>query len=427
MKRKFYSFPVENVQETKLQMLNWANRFNICCFLDNQHYDLPHHSVECLVGAGVLNVFEPVVEFFTGLSSFIANSNDWIFGHFNYDCKNNIEELTSANPDHIGFPNAFLFVPEVVLQLSASSLLIGTINEDAAVIYKEIVEQIEVDTALSQVLLKSRIQYNDYISIIHQLKEHIKRGDCYEINFCQEFYNEKVDVDFIQVYKNLRKVSPNPFSAYYKIGEKHLACASPERYIKKTGSRIISQPIKGTAARNFSDPKLDELNKEMLRQTQKEVSENVMIVDLVRNDLSKVCKEGSVKVEELMKVYTFPNVHQMISTIAGTLPENIGLAEVLKATFPMGSMTGAPKIRVMQLIEEFEKTKRGIYSGAVGYINPAKDFDFNVVIRSIMYNQQNQYMSYQVGGGITIESDPQKEYEECQLKADAILQVLSSK
>ena len=212
--------------------------------------------------------------------------------------------------------------------------------------------------------------------------------------------------------------------ADYKINEKYLLCASPERYINKQGSSIISQPIKGTIKRDLQDSKLDNQNKTELQNSQKDKSENVMVVDLVRNDLSKISTEGSVKVEELFGIYSFPQVHQMISTITGELKPLIGLNEILDATFPMGSMTGAPKKKVMQLIEEYEQSNRGIYSGCVGYINPQKDFDFNVVIRSIMYNEINQYLSYQVGGGITFYSDPEKEYEECLLKAEAIRKVL---
>ena len=150
-----------------------------------------------------------------------------------------------------------------------------------------------------------------------------------------------------------------------------------------------------------------------------------MVVDLVRNDLSRVCKEGTVTVEELFGVYRFPQVHQMISTIKGELRDGMNLADVLKASFPMGSMTGAPKKRVLELIEQFERTKRGLYSGAVGYIDPKGDYDFNVVIRSLLYNASAKYLNYQVGGGITFYSDAEKEYEECLLKATAIRQLLS--
>ena len=274
------------------------------------------------------------------------------------------------------------------------------------------------------IALLPKISKEDYLQTIHELQKHIQRGNCYEINFCQEFFAKKTSINSLQVYHALVKISPNPFSCYYKINEKYLLCASPERYIKKQGSSIISQPIKGTIKRDLQDSKLDNQNKTELQNSQKDKSENVMVVDLVRNDLSKISTEGSVKVEELFGIYSFPQVHQMISTITGELKPLIGLNEILDATFPMGSMTGAPKKKVMQLIEEYEQSNRGIYSGCVGYINPQKDFDFNVVIRSIMYNEINQYLSYQVGGGITFYSDPEKEYEECLLKAEAIRKVL---
>jgi len=272
--------------------------------------------------------------------------------------------------------------------------------------------------------IQSRINKEEYTQIISKLKQHILRGDCYEINFCMEFFAEDAAIDPLNIHEQLTAVSPNPFSCYYKCDDKFLFCASPERYLKKSGTAIISQPIKGTAGRSGDDPNEDDRGKKNLAESSKDKSENVMVVDLVRNDLSKICKEGTVHVEELFGVYTFPQVHQMISTIKGELKEDVNFSDILKATFPMGSMTGAPKKRVMELIEQYEKTKRGIFSGAVGYITPQQDFDFNVVIRSIMYNATKKYLSYQVGSGITFYSDPEKEYEECLLKAKAIEEVL---
>jgi para-aminobenzoate synthetase component 1 len=256
------------------------------------------------------------------------------------------------------------------------------------------------------------------------LQKHILRGDCYEINFCQEFYAENTIIQPLEVYKKLVDLSPNPFACYYKLNHQFLLCASPERYVKKEDNQIISQPIKGTSKRNNQNSEVDIQHKTTLQNSTKDKSENVMVVDLVRNDLSKICTEGSVKVIELFGIYSFPQVHQMISTISGELKPNTNFAQVLEATFPMGSMTGAPKLKVMQLTEQYEQTKRGIYSGCVGYIAPNGNFDFNVVIRSIMYNATNQYLSYQVGGGITFYSVPEQEYEECLVKAEAMKKVL---
>jgi para-aminobenzoate synthetase component I len=273
--------------------------------------------------------------------------------------------------------------------------------------------------------IKGKIQKEEYISIIRHLQKHILRGDCYEINFCQEFYSDKTIIDPVAVYKKLAAVSPNPFSALYRVNDKWLLCASPERFLKKQGIKILSQPIKGTSKRVTGDIQKDELSKDQLLHSAKDRSENVMVVDLVRNDLAKICKEGTVQVDELYGIYSFPQVHQMISTVSGELKKNSSFAEIVKATFPMGSMTGAPKKRVMELIEQYEKTKRGIFSGCLGYISPNGDFDLNVVIRSIMYNASSAYLSFQAGSGITFYSDPEKEWEECLLKAEAIKTVLS--
>jgi para-aminobenzoate synthetase component 1 len=221
----------------------------------------------------------------------------------------------------------------------------------------------------------------------------------------------------------LSELSPNPFSSFYRSGEKYLMCASPERFLKKTNNTIISQPVKGTSRRDNMEVE-DENEKMLLQQSEKERAENTMIVDLVRNDLSKICTEGSVSVKEFLKIYSFPQVHQMISTISGSLRENISFSEILSATFPMGSMTGAPKKRAMELIEQYEKTKRGLFSGTVGYINPSGDFDFNVVIRSVLYNKEKKYISTQVGSAITWKSIPEKEYEECMIKAEAMMKAL---
>jgi len=425
VKRITTSFSIQHIDVLKQQILNWANRFNICSFLDNHQYPSRYPGVECLVAAGAVQVFSPTENILSQLSSFCQQQDDWFFGHINYDIKNAIEPLHSSHPDHIGFPDIFFFQPEVVLQLSGNELVISSLTKEPKIIFEEIANSPStIDHGQWTVSIKPRITKEEYIHTIEHLLKHIRRGDCYELNFCQEFYATQVMIDPVSVYKQLTAISPNPFSCFYKLYDKHLLCASPERYLQKKGSQLISQPIKGTFKRNPDNAEADEQLKLQLQQSEKDRSENVMVVDLVRNDLSRVCKEGTVKVNELFGVYSFPQVHQMISTITGELKDGIGLAEILKATFPMGSMTGAPKRKVMELIEQYEKTKRGIYSGAVGYISPEKDFDFNVVIRSILYNANTKYLNYLVGGGITFYSDPEKEYEECLLKAEAIKKVL---
>ena len=407
-------------------MLNWANQFNICCLLDNHHYNLSHHKYECVVAAGAKRFVEANAgNALTRLQAFIHQENDWMFGHLSYDLKNEIEQLHSARHDGIKFPDMFFFVPEIVLQLDENSLSIGSFENDHAAIYNKITKCVSKDRnqGFEPVEVQSRFSKQEYIDRVQQLQRRILRGDCYEINFCQEFFATNTTIDPIAGFHSLGDASPNPYSAYYKLNDKYLLCASPERYLKKTGSTIISQPIKGTWRRTSTEE--DEVNRNLLSMSDKDRSENVMVVDLVRNDLSKVCVEGSVSVDELFGVYTFPQLFQMISTVSGILKPAMTFTEIIKATFPMGSMTGAPKKKVMELIEEYEATRRGIFSGTVGYISPDKDFDLNVVIRSIMYNATERYLSFQAGSGITFYSDAEAEYQECLLKATAIKKVLA--
>jgi para-aminobenzoate synthetase component 1 len=358
------------------------------------------------------------------LQAFIDEKRSWLFGHLNYDLKDAQDHISSRHPDNIQFPDLFFFEPEIIIRLNEKEMIIEGEGP------QEIADQIislpadKKKQLTGTPVIQNRIQKEEYLSIIRQLQKHILRGDCYEINFCQEFYSDKTIIDPVAVYKKLAAFSPNPFSALYRVNDKWLLCASPERFLKKQGNKILSQPIKGTSKRITGDIQKDELSKEELMHSPKDRSENVMVVDLVRNDLAKVCKEGTVSVDELYGIYSFPQVHQMISTVSGELRKGISFAEIIKATFPMGSMTGAPKKRVMELIEEYEKTKRGIFSGCLGYISPNGDFDLNVVIRSIMYNASPAYLSFQAGSGITFYSDPEKEWEECLLKAEAMREVL---
>jgi para-aminobenzoate synthetase component I len=419
-------FALNNFTGFRIQMLNWANRFNIFCLLDNQHYNFSVPAFECLLAVGCKkNITQLSGNAFEKLKHFYKENKGWLFGHLGYDLKNETEKLSSANFDGIGFDDMHFFVPEVVIKLSEKEVHIF-----CEVSAKEIFDTIQSESLSipvnkqSDLDIKNRISKTAYIDTIQKLKQHILRGDCYEINFCQEFFAEDAVIDPVHVYHKLIQLSPNPFAALYKLNDKFCICASPERYLKKEGNKIFSQPIKGTSKRDLVNKENDLQNKNYLSANEKEKSENVMVVDLVRNDLSKVCKEGTVKVDELFGVYSFPQVHQMISTISGQVKDNIEGVDIIKATFPMGSMTGAPKKRVMELIEHYEQTKRGLFSGAIGYINPDGDFDFNVVIRSIFYNATTRYLSFQAGGGITFYSDAEKEYEECLLKAEAMRKVL---
>ena len=427
MNRIFVSFPITDFYKIKQQVLNWAARFDTCCFLDNHEYPSLSHSYECLAGAGKVKSIEASAgNAFGELKIFEEANQDWLFGHFGFDLKNETEQLSSSHPDQILFPDLFFFVPEIIIQLDWHNINIGSFHTNHTDVLAQI-QQISFDDnsfVQKDIRIKQKISREDYITTIKKLQQHILRGDCYEINFCQEFYAEDVDFNPLKTYLNLSEISPMPFGGFYKIKDKYLLCASPERYLKKKDSMLLSQPIKGTSARNKNNPDLDNHNKEELFSSKKDRSENVMVVDLVRNDLSKVCEEGSVKVDELYAVYTFPQVHQMISSVTGKMIAGKNWVDIISATFPMGSMTGAPKKSVLTLIEKYEKSRRGLYSGALGYVTPERNFDFNVVIRSIQYNQTKRYISYQVGSGITFYSNPEKEFIECLLKAEAIEKVL---
>jgi para-aminobenzoate synthetase component I len=428
LKRIVTSFDITEFPRIKLQMLNWSSRFNICCFLDDHNYGLPPHSYECLLAAGARHTLQAGAgTAFEQLKAFSLQHHDWLFGHFAYDLKNETEALTSSHKDGVKFPDLFFFVPEIVIRLEASKLVISTFDADPNQIFSDICSSSagSMHNQRPSAQVQSRFNKEEYLEVVNALRRHILRGDCYEINFCQEFFAEDAVIDPVSVYTSLGEISPNPFTAFYKTGHQYLLCASPERYLKKTGDVIISQPVKGTWQRDHTNLLRDDERKQELLHSAKDRSENVMIVDLVRNDLSKICEESSVRVDELFGIYTFPQVHQMISTISGRLQRELHWTDAIRATFPMGSMTGAPKKRVMEIIEQYERTRRGIFSGAVGYVSPEGDFDFNVVIRSILYNQASRYLSYQVGSGITFYSDAEAEYEECMLKAEAIRKVLS--
>jgi para-aminobenzoate synthetase component I len=403
-------------------MLNWAQQFNIFCFLDNQDYTIQPHHFECMLAVGANESIDATKAGFSAIDAFLEK-NDWFFGHMSYDLGQSWYGLSAAPIDAIGFPQFHFFQPQYLIRLNGQEIVIEGV--DPVNVFQEIQAQHLASAQPSIVSFQSRYTKESYIETIQQLQRHIQLGDCYEINFCQEFFATEVEIDPLPVFLKLLEVSPNPFSALYKVQNSYLLCASPERFLCKEGNKVFSQPIKGTSKRFPANRALDKAAKDALYTSAKDRSENVMVVDLVRNDLSKVCVEGTVRVEELFGVYAFPQVHQMISTVTGMLKPQTPFSEIVKATFPMGSMTGAPKKRVMELIHQYEAGSRGIFSGSVGYISPDGNFDFNVVIRSVMYNAQTRYLSYQVGSGITIYSDPEQEWEECLLKAAAIKKVLT--
>ena len=426
--RQFYPLELDDMDSFKRKLLQLSKNFSPVCFLESNNYpNYPYTTFGNLIALDAVEVFNSELDALNGLQNFIDAQQDWLFGYISYDLKNEIEpELTSQNADGIQAPLVHFFVPRYLLKIEKDKVEIGVKNQKAVEDFKKLLLS-TVDGRQSTVLpasnLSKRISKEEYLLSVEKLKQHILRGDIYEINFCQEWYAENTIIDPVQVFEKLNAISKAPFTSYFKSGDWHLLCASPERFLKKQKNKLISQPIKGTRRRG-ADSQADQYLRTELLQEEKERSENVMIVDLVRNDLSRIAEKHSVQVEELFGIYTFEQVHQMISTITATIPDSVSFTDILRAVFPMGSMTGAPKVSAMQLIEKYEKTKRGIFSGTVGYITPKGNFDFNVVIRSILYNASNQYVSVQTGSAVTYDCDAEQEYEECLLKAQAMLKAL---
>jgi para-aminobenzoate synthetase component 1 len=429
MQRTIRTFSVDNSQDFKQNLLFWAQQFETAIWLDSNNYKQQYASFDAALAVEEFtSIKTDYINAFEKLKEYQTITKDYIFGYISYDVKNDVENLTSNNFDGLDFADLYFFQPQKLFFIKDNSVefhYLRMVDDEMEFDFEEIQKSKnpEIQRSENDIKIKLRIHKDEYHQKVTKVLEHIKRGDIYEANFCQEFYAENSTINPVEVYNHLNKISTPPFATFLKMEHQFALSASPERYIKKEGTKIISQPIKGTAKRLRSEIDDAQIASDLSRDI-KERSENVMIVDLVRNDLSKSAKKGSVKVEELCRVYTFKQVHQMVSTVVSEIEENMHPVDVLKSTFPMGSMTGAPKFSAMKIIENLEETKRGLYSGTVGYFTPNGDFDFNVIIRSILYNEEKKYISYSVGSAITAKSIPEKEYEECLLKAKAMKYVL---
>jgi para-aminobenzoate synthetase component 1 len=421
------TYDISSFPNFKTQLLHWANQFREVVFLDSNAYLQKYSSYDAVVAVDAFTSIKTDYEnAFQDLQQYQSQTKDWLFGYLSYDVKNDTEELQSNNFDGLAFPDVFFFQPKKLFLIKGNQVemqYLRMCDDEMEADFEEILSTTPITHCPSPITINQRISKENYLLKVSKMLEHIQRGDIYEANFCMEFYAKNAKIDPLEMYHKLNIISEPPFAVYLKNQDHYLLSASPERYLRKEGTKVISQPIKGTAKRN-ENPILDEQLKIDLAQNEKERSENIMIVDLVRNDLSHTATKGSVQVEELCEVYTFKQVHQMISTIVSEVENTTSPVEIIRTTFPMGSMTGAPKISAMQIIETLEETKRGLYSGAVGYFTPNGDFDFNVVIRSILYNAKNEYLSFSVGSAVTSKAIPENEYEECLLKAKAMFEVL---
>lgn len=309
--------------------------------------------------------------------------------------------------------NSFVLIPYQNPSVSPAVPLYFPIKE-----IREIVLQ-QNKSQTNPIQLKPRYTKEQYLEKISKIKAHIQYGNIYEINFCMDFVAKQAEFDPVGTFIRLQKKAKAPYAALVKLGADYILCASPELFLKKEGTRLITKPIKGTSRRGKT-PEEDEDLKQQLQSSLKERTENVMAVDVARNDLSVIAARASVKVDTLFGIESFATVHQMVSTVSCELKPGSRFEDIIKATFPMASMTGAPKTMAMNLIDQFEDFKRHYYSGSFGILDEKGDFEMNVVIRSIFYDSESKILSFAVGGAITYLSDAEKEYEECLLKADAL-------
>ncbi len=426
MKRVITTFKSDDISLFKKKLFRWSESSETSICLDSNNYPGRLGDLDMILAIDSYSKLP-----FTNnnslekLDDYLSKTKDWVFGYFSYDLKNELEDLESNNNSVFILPNLFFFQPKKIWFIKSGNIEAHYLNESEIKHDWDEINSQKIDNNFNKTDIKlfprlSKLQYEEKIK---KLLFHINRGDIYEANFCMEWFSNHSIIYPQKVYEKLNHISKNPMSAFFKHNNIYLLSSSPERYIKRIDNRIITQPIKGTSRRD-SDKVKDLYLKNQLNLDPKERSENIMIVDLVRNDLSRFSLPGSVKVTELCKVYPFEKVHQMISSVESLIDSKLKMTDIIRSTFPMGSMTGAPKIQALKIIDNLEVSKRGLYSGSIGYIDPNGNFDFNVVIRSLIYDLKNKYLSFHVGSAITSNSSPNKEYEECLLKAEPMLSIL---
>ena len=411
-----------------LQALNWSKGYDTVCLFQSNGFQNQYSKIGNLLAIGAKEEFSANVgSVFTDLENFKSRyPNTLIPGFLSYDLKNEVEDLHTNHPNPLGFPDAYFFIPQILIEFNRDSISITA--EDPQKTFEEISMFPSLDLQYQfKGKIQPRMDQEAYFDAFNNIQRHIYKGDIYEANLCQEFYDEQAEIDNPEaLYVRLNSLSPTPFSSFIKIKDKYVISASPERFLAKRGKTLVSQPIKGTAARG-KNAKEDEELRNNLASNPKEIAENVMIVDLVRNDLTRSAIPGTVEVTEKLGIYTFEHVHQMISTVSCQMDESLTETEVIRNTFPSGSMTGAPKISAMKLCDKYETSRRGVYSGAIGYFSADGDFDFNVVIRTILFNKTQQYLSFHTGSAITVDANAAHEFAECYTKASAILKALEQK
>ena len=422
---------VAAIHQIKKKLLQWADQFEEVIWLDSNAYPNIHNKYQAILAVDADYVFQTdSTEALNDLKEYRKTNKDWLFGYLSYDAENPLDKEINKKTDYLEFsklsffhPSKIFFIKKDGIELHYSSDKENEIKSDwEAINNVEIQDNPQAELNLQ---IKAKLSKQEYLDKVRKIKAYIEKGELIEINFCQEFYSQTALQHPLSVYQHLNEISKTPFAAYLRMGDKYALCASPERYLSNTNGEIKSQPIKGTAKRKNNILE-DRKARMALEKDEKEVLENTITTEMIVDELYAIAEEGSVQVTELSKVYTFEQVHQLISTIICQLNPELDAVDVIKATYPMGSMTGIPKMNSLAIIDEIENFHRGLYSGSIGYFAPNGDFDFNVVIRSILYNATNNYVSFASGGAITALSDPEKEYEESMLKVQAMAKVLGS-
>lgn len=424
---------VIDVPKIKNQLIQWGNQFEHVVWLDSNAYPDSDKTYEAILAVDASKVFQSdSPDALNELKEYRKANKDWLFGYlsFNAGATTNPQQNTDREENLLEFPKLSFFHPRKIFFIKEDSIEIHYASDKESEIEADwkAINDVKVQDYLQNkpnLQVASRLSKPEYLDKIQEIQAYIEQERITEINFCQEFYAHAKLENPLAVYQHLNEISKTPFASYVRMEEKHVLCASPERYLSNTDGRIKSQPIKGTAKRKektLEDRKI----RLSLETDEKEVTENVIITEMIVDELYEVAEEGSVQITELCKAYSFKQVHQLISTIVCQLKPELDGVDAIKATYPMGSMTGIPKNNTLEIIDAIENFDRGLYSGGIGYFAPNDDFDFNVVIRSILYNAKNEYVSFAAGGAITALSNPENEYEEVKLKVKAMEQVLGT-
>lgn len=424
---------VTDIHSIKEQLLQWADSFEQVVWLDSNAYPNNDNKYEAVLAVDADRIFQTdSKEGLNELKEYRKSNKDWLFGYLSFDAGRTINSTKENNraSDSLQFSKLSFFHPKKVFLLKEGSVEIhyssdieNEIETDWKVIRELAVE--EIPLVFPDLKINARLSKQEYFDKFQKIQAYIEQGEISEINFCQEFYASATLENPLAVYQHLNEISKPPFAAYLRMNDKYVLCASPERYLSNTNGKLKTQPIKGTAKRK-ENVEEDELARKALEEDRKEILENTITTEMIVEELQAIAKKGSVQITELCKTYTFKQVHQLISTIVCDLKPELHPVDAISGTYPMGSMTGIPKENSLAIIEELENFNRSLYSGSIGYFTPKDDFDFNVVIRSILYNAKNKYVSFSAGGAITALANPESEYKECLVKVKAMEEVLGS-